>query len=372
MQFIVSSNQLLRQLQTLSGVLSNSNTLPILDHFLFELAPGELVMTASDLETTMSSKMEVRTEDTGAIAVPARMLLDILKAFPDIPLTLKVDGATHAVELTSDAGKYKLTGANADEFPQAPALEGAAGVEMGASTLVSAINRTLFAAGSDDLRPVMSGIFFELYADNVRFVATDAHRLVRYARTDASAPETSSFIVPKKPLTLLKNAASAAESVNISFTESNACFTFDDVTIMCRLIEGKYPNYEAVIPKDNPNRMVISRTSFLQAIRRVSIFANKTTHQVRLKLAGSELVVSAEDLDFANEASERLNCSYTGEDMEIGFNSRFLMDMLNNLSSAEVSLEMSAPNRAGIIKPTEAEEEGEDVLMLVMPVMLNA
>ena len=340
MQFIVSSNQLLRQLQTLSGVLSNSNTLPILDHFLFELAPGELVMTASDLETTMSSKMEVRTDDTGAIAVPARMLLDILKAFPDIPLTLKVDASTHAVELTSDAGKYKLTGANADEFPQAPALEGASGVDMGASTLVSAINRTLFAAGSDDLRPVMSGIFFELYADNVRFVATDAHRLVRYARTDASAPETSSFIVPKKPLNLLKNAASAAESVNISYTESNACFTFDDVTIMCRLIEGKYPNYEAVIPKDNPNRMTINRSS--AAIRRAAIFANKTTHQVRLRIAGSELTVSAEDLDFANEATEHWP-AVTMERTSILFQQQVLVDLLNNLSAEEVNLELRRP-----------------------------
>ena len=371
MQFIVSSTQLLRQLQTLSGVLSTSNTLPILDHFLFDLAPGELVMTASDLETTMSTKMEVRTDDTGTIAVPARMLVDILKAFPDIPLTVKVDAATHAVELTSDAGKYKLTGANGDEFPQSPALEGASAVALSAHTLVSAINRTLFAAGSDDLRPVMSGIFFELYADNVRFVATDAHRLVRYARTDASAPETASFIVPKKPLNLLKNAASAAEQVSISFTDSNACFTFDDVTITCRLIEGKYPNYEAVIPKDNPNRMTINRGTFLQAIRRAAIFANKTTHQVRLRIAGSELTVSAEDLDFANEAVERLACSYHGEDMKIGFNSKFLVDMLNNLSAEEVNLALSAPNRAGIIRPSEPEEPGEDVLMLVMPVMLN-
>jgi DNA polymerase-3 subunit beta len=241
-----------------------------------------------------------------------------------------------------------------------------------ANALISAINRTLFAAGNDDLRPVMSGIFFEFYAESVRFVATDAHRLVRYARTDVQASSTAQFIVPKKPLNLLKNAASHAETVKMTYTDSNARFEFDEVTIVCRLIEGKYPNYEAVIPKENPNRMVINRQDFLQAIRRVSIFANKTTHQVRLKLAGSELVVSAEDLDFANEANERLNCSYSGEDMEIGFNSRFLMDMLNNLSSPEISLEMSAPNRAGIIKPTEAEEAGEDVLMLVMPVMLNA
>lgn len=372
MHFIVSSSQLLRHLSSLSGVLNNSNTLPILDNFLFELGPGEAIISASDLETTMTTKLEVKTEDTGSIAIPAKMLLDILKAFSDIPLTFKVDPATFAVELTSDAGKYKLTGANGDEFPKSPALDDASGMTIDANALLTALNRTLFAAGNDDLRPVMSGIFFEFYSDNVRFVATDAHRLVRYARNDVQASSNAQFIVPKKPLNLLKNAASHAEKVNMVYTDSNVRFEFDDVTIICRLIEGKYPNYEAVIPKENPNRMVINRQDFLQAIRRVSIFANKTTHQVRLKLAGSELVVSAEDLDFANEASERLSCSYAGEDMEIGFNSRFLMDMLNNLSSTEISLEMSAPNRAGIIKPTESEDEGEEVLMLVMPVMLNA
>ncbi len=371
MHFIVSSNHLLRHLQMLSGVLSSNNTLPILDHFLFDLAPGEALISASDLETTMTVKLEVRTEDTASIAIPAKMLLDILKAFPDIPLTFKADPDTYAIELVSDAGKYKLTGANGEEFPKTPALEGGSSVKIKASTLVTAINRTLFAAGSDDLRPVMSGIFFELYEDSLRFVATDAHRLVRYARTDAKAKESSQFIVPKKPLNLLKGTATSAETVEMSFNESNAIFTFDDVTIACRLIEGKYPNYDAVIPKDNPNRMTINRIDFLQAIRRVAIFANKTTHQVRLRIAGSELTVNAEDLDFANEATERLTCSYQGEDIEIGFNSRFLADMLNNLGAPEVTLELSAPNRAGIIRPSNPEEEGEDLLMLVMPVMLN-
>jgi len=371
MHFIVSSSLLLRKLTALSGVLSSSSALPILDNFLFELGPGEAVISASDLETTMTTRIEVRTEDTGAIAIPAKMLIDILKAFPDIPLTIKADPKTFAVELVSDAGKYRLTGANGDEFPKTPELEGQHALDIPGSALIGAISRTLFATGNDDLRPVMSGLFFEFYPDSVRFVATDAHRLVRYARTDLGAAESASFIVPKKPLLLLKTAAASADTIALGYTESNARFSFDGVTIHCRLIEGKYPNYEAVIPKENPFKMVINRTDFLASIRRVSIFANKTTHQVRLKIAGNELFVSAEDLDFANEAIERLSCSYTGDDLEIGFNSRFLIDMLNNLSSTEISLEMSAPNRAGIIRPSEPDEAGEDILMLVMPVMLN-
>ena len=218
----------------------------------------------------------------------------------------------------------------------------------------------------------MSGIFFELYEDSVRFVATDAHRLVRYTRTDISVGGSGSFIVPKKPLNLLKGMGSSADSVvTIEYNDSNAHFTFDNVSLMCRLIEGKYPNYEAVIPKDNPNKLTVGRQDLLNSIKRVSIFANKATNQVRLKISGSELHISAEDLDFANEANERLTCSYAGEDMEIGFNSRFIIDMLGNISADNIILEMSAPNRAGIILPEEQEDNGEDMLMLVMPVMLN-
>ena len=236
MHFIVSSSQLLRHLSSLSGVLNSSNTLPILDNFLFELSPGEAVISASDLETTMTTKLEVKTGDVGSIAVPAKMLLDILKAFPDIPLTFKVDPATFAIELISDAGQYKLTGANGDEFPKSPELEDAATMGIEANALIRAINRTLFAAGNDDLRPVMSGIYFEFYSESVRFVATDAHRLVRYARTDVKASSNAQFIVPKKPLNLLKNAASHAEKVTMTYTDSNARFEFDEVTIICRLI----------------------------------------------------------------------------------------------------------------------------------------
>ena len=276
------------------------------------------------------------------------------------------------IEISSEQGNYKMTGFPGADFPKSPVLEDPASITIPAGTLATAINKTLFATGNDDLRPVMSGIFFELSEDAARFVATDAHKLVRYTRSDISSPKAASFIVPKKPLNLLKNSlATTNAEVNVEFNENNASFTFDNMRLVCRLIDGKYPNYEAVIPKQNPNKLTIDRQNFLNAIRRVALFSNKTTHQVRLNINGSQLAISAEDLDYANEANEKLTCSYEGEDMMIGFNSRFLVDMLVNLGSENVVMEMSAPNRAGILLPGEAGEHGEDVLMLVMPVMLN-
>ncbi|MBL7944079.1 MAG: DNA polymerase III subunit beta [Flavobacteriales bacterium] len=373
MKFIVSSSALLKQLQMLSGVLNSSNTLPILDNFLFEIKKKELTISASDLETAMTTRMAIEAKDEGTIAIPAKMLLDILKVLPDQPLTFTIDGKTYGIEIASDFGKYKLTGANGDDFPKAPAMEGAKSMTIQSGILAKAINKTLFAAGNDDMRPVMSGVFFEIQENSVRFVATDAHRLVRYTRKDIGSDTTAAFIVPRKPLNLLRQALGTLDTqVQVDYNENNALFTFDHVTLMCRLIEGKYPNYEAVIPKENPNRLTIDRADMLSSIKRVSIFANKTTHQVRLKLGGSELNLSAEDLDFANEANERLTCAYDGEDMEIGFNSKFLGDMLSNLEAENINVEMSQPNRAGILTPADGTEASEDLLMLVMPVMLNA
>ncbi|TVR42750.1 MAG: DNA polymerase III subunit beta [Cryomorphaceae bacterium] len=372
MKFIVSSTALLKHLQLLSGVLNTSNTLPILDNFLFETSDNKLTLTASDLETTMTVTMEVEARDEGLIAIPAKKLLDALKTFPEQPLSFSVDSKTFAIDISSDVGKYRLTGQNGHEFPKNPSIEDPTEVNLNADILAEAIHTTLFAAGNDDLRPVMSGMFFELSKDHVRFVATDAHKLVRYTRTDAQAQSEASFIMPKKPLNLLKNILSSTDAeVKISFNQTNAGFTFDNVTLISRLIDGKYPNYEAVIPKENPNVMTIDRGSFLNSVRRVAIFSNKTTHQVRFRISGSELNISAEDRDYENEANERLTCSYEGDDMEIGFNSKFLLDMLNNIEADEVSLELSAPNRAGIIIP-QGTDENTDVLMLVMPVMLNS
>lgn len=373
MKFIVSSSSLLKQLQSISGVLNSNNTLPILDNFLFEIKQDKLKVSASDLETTMTTAINIESKDEGVIAVPAKLVLETLKTFADQPLTFSVNDKNYGIEIISDYGKYKLTGHNGDEFPKLPNIESSSTIEFEASVLASAINKTIFAAGNDELRPIMSGVYCELSEDGVTFVATDAHKLVRYRRTDVHAGSASSFIIPKKPLNLLKaTLASAQGSVKIEYNKTNAFFTFENTNLICRLIDGKYPNYEAVIPKENPNKLTVDRVSFLNSIRRVSIFSNKTTHQVRLKITGSELSISAEDLDFANEASERLTCQYSGEDMEIGFNSKFLAEMLSNLTCENVNIEMSAPNRAGILLPAENENEAEDILMLVMPVMLNA
>lgn len=372
MKFIVSSSKLLKQLQLIGGVIQSNNTLPILDNFLFDLKGSELVVSASDLETTMSVNLEVESADSGKAAIPAKTLLDTLKTFPEQPLTFTVDEGSHTIELSSDYGKYTLAFIDGDEFPAFPSLEDASATTLPAEVLVTAIGKTLFATGNDELRPVMSGVFFQFDAQSLTFVATDAHKLVRYRRTDLGAGATAEFIMPKKPLNMIRGSLSYNSSeVEVVYNNTNAQFTFDNVVMSCRLIDGKYPNYEAVIPDTNPNIMVIDRSAFSASVKRVAIFSNKTTHQIRLKLAGAEMVVSAEDPDFSNKAHERIGCDYQGEDMEIGFNSRFLLEMLGNLSCDNVRFEMSQPNRAGLLIPADGVEDGEDVLMLVMPVMLN-
>ena len=371
MKFIVSSTYLLKQLQVLGGVINNSNTLPILDNFLFDLKQNKLTVSASDLETTMSSVLNVDSDNEGTIAVPARLLLETLKTFPEQPLTFVVED-NNTVEISSNHGKYALAYADGAEFPKAVELDNPSSTTIMCDILATAITKTFFASGNDDLLPVMSGVFFQFSPENLTFVATDAHKLVKYQREDVSASQVAEFIMPKKPLNLLKGILAGSEAeVTIEYNDNNAKFSFEDTILICRLIDGKYPNYEAVIPKENPNKLTISRNQFLSSVKRVSIFSNKTTHQIRLKIAGAELNISAEDIDFSNKAEERLTCAYAGDDMQIGFNSRFLNEMLNNLTSEEVSLEMSLPNRAGILTPVDGLDAGENVTMLVMPVMLN-
>ncbi|WP_417265183.1 DNA polymerase III subunit beta [Brumimicrobium sp.] len=374
MNFVVSSSSLLKHLQTISGVLTTNNTLPILDNFLFEINDKTMRVSASDIETTMKTTFEVDSNESGKICIPAKLLLDVLKNLPDQPLTFTIDPDGYGIEISYTNGKSKMVGYNGDDFPKVKEIENTENTVISGEVLADAINKTIFATGTDDLRPVMSGVFCQFTPEDMTFVATDAHKLVRYRRTDSKASGNSSFILPKKALNMLKNNLSSADEmeVKIEYNDSNAVFTFKDIELTCRLIDGKYPNYEAVIPQENPNVLTVDREAFLRSIKRVSIFANKTTHQVQLKISGSELAISAEDIDFSNEAKERLTCSYDGADMEIGFNSRFIIEMLGNISSEEIKLMMSQPNRAGLIVPATQENEDEDILMLVMPVMVNS
>lgn len=372
MNFIISSSTLLKNLQRISGVLNSSNSLPILDNFLFELEKGELTISASDLENTMKTIVKPdESKEDGRIAIPAKLLLDTLKNFSDQPLAFQIDASNFGIEISSDYGKYKLVGQNANDFPKSAELENSSSINIKGSIIATAIDKTLFATGNDELRPVMSGVFCQFSSERLTFVATDAHKLVRYNRTDASAEKSTDFILPKKPLNLLKQNLTGDEDVVLTYNETTVRFAFGAIELTCRLIDGKYPNYEAVIPEENPNVLTVDRMSFLNSIKRVSIFSNKTTHQVKLKVAGSELSISAEDLDFSNEAKERLTCNYAGDDMEIGFNSKFLLEMLNHISTQEVILEMSEPNKAGILLPSSNDNESEDILMLVMPVMIR-
>lgn len=374
MKFIVSSALLVKNLQAISGVISPNNTLPILDDFLFDIGEETLTVTASDIEMTMSIKLPLTmSEDPGIVAIPAKILLETLKTLPDIPVTFNINKENFAVEMIAGEGKYKLSGHLGDEYPPPPEIEDGDSLTINSSALSEAITKTVFATGTDILRKVMTGVYFELYNDKISFVATDAHKLVRYTRTDVKSETETSFIVPTKPLHQLNKTLAHDEElpVKIEYDKKSAFFAFSNVNLTCKLIPGKYPNYNAVIPVDNPYKLHIERQPLLNSIRRVSIYGNQSTHQIKFKISGKELILSAEDIDYSNEARERLNCNFEGEDMEIGFNSKFMQEMLNNIDSEEILIEMSAPNRAGILTPIDDGNENEDILMLVMPVMLN-
>ena len=371
MKFIVSTTALLRNLQTVNGVVSPNTVLPILENFLFVVEKNKLTISGTDLETSITTWMEIESKSEGKVAISARILVDYLKTLPEQPLTFSVSDDGSQVEITTDRGKYKLNGENGDDFPRVSSDDKLSEINLPSGVLQKVINKTAFATSNDELRPPMTGVLFQLNKDGVNFVATDAHKLVKYRRTDIKADKGSSLIMPKKALNLLKsNLPSEQTQVTLSYNSSFAFFSYNNVKLICRLIEGRYPDYNAVIPQENPNRLTINRADFLNTLRRVIIFSNKTTHQVILKIKGNEIAVSAQDLDFSNEANERIDCAYDGENMEIGFNAKFLLEMLNAMDNEEVRFELSTPNRAGLLLPTEADE-AEDLLMRVMPVMMN-
>ena len=371
MKFIVNSSYLLKQLTQINGVITTNPVVPILENFLFEIDKSVLTVTASDLQTSMITEITIESKEKGNIAVPARILLETLKNLPDQPVTFSIDESTYSIEISSDNGRYKLSGENATDFPKVPAVSNDFSAQISSDVLARAVNNTIFATSSDELRPAMTGVYVNLGDKNTTFVATDGHRMVRYRRTDIKSDNGSAIIIPRKALNLLKSTLPTENTeVSIDFNLSNAFFKFGSLRMICRLIDERFPDYENVIPTQNPIKMTINRLDFLGSLRRIAIYANKTTHQVRLKITGSDLQVSAEDIDFSNEANERLSCEHEGEDIEIGFNAKLIVELLSNMDTEQIRLNMSAPNKAGVIIPVE-KVKNEDLLMLVMPVMLN-
>ena len=372
MKLVVSSSELVKNLSNISGVIAPNPLVPILENFLFELEKSTLTITASDMQTVMVSEVTVDSSDTVSVAIPAKLLMDTLRSLPDQPITINISKDTFGVEITTSNGRFKIAGENPLDFPKAPQVNRNFNIELDSHPLASAINNTLFATSTDDLRPAMTGVFVDIQEDSTTFVATDGHRLIRYRREDIKSATPTTMILPRKALNLIKSSL-PSENVPVvtEFSNSNAFFSFGNIKLICRLIDERYPDYENVIPKTNPNKMTIERSKFLSSLKRIAIFSNKTTHQIRLKITATELTISAEDLDYSNEAVEKIDCEFAGEDMEIGFNAKFLAEMLSNLGSSTVTLELSMPNRAGLIIPAD-KEENEDILMLVMPVMLNS
>lgn len=373
MRFVVSSTALLSHLQAISKVINSKNTLPILDCFLLDINGSTLTLTAADTETRLVTSLEVSdVEGAGKLAINARNLLDPLKELPDQPLTFEINDNSLEVFIYFHNGKYNFIGQNGEDYPQPKELnDTATSLTIEASLLLTAINRTLFASADDELRPVMNGIFFDITPEDVTFVASDGHKLVRFKTIETKGEERASFILPKKPSNLLKSLlAKEVEPVTIKFDENNAYIAMSSYTMTCRFIEGRYPNYNSVIPQENPNKVVVDRQALLNALKRVSVFSNPANSLVKLQLSDASIEISAQDIDFSTAAEETVSCEYTGNPMNIGFKSSFLIEILNNIQAQEVSLELSDPSRAGLIFPID-KEDGEDLLMLLMPMMLN-
>jgi len=376
MKFVVSSTDLLNHLVSVSKVISSKNTMPILDNFLFQLSENEITITASDLESTLITRLELSNiEGEGTIAIPAKLITDTLKEFPEQPLTFQINPETYGIEIFSENGKFNIVGQNGDDYPELPQLkeDSTSTVYINRQALQKGIEKTIFATADDELRPVMNGIFIEITPDFMSFVASDAHKLVRYRRMDASSEFESSFILPKKPAGLLKNLLPKEEyDIKLEFDNKNAFFTLSNYKLICRLVEGNYPSYNSVIPANNPNKMIIDRLAFFNTIKRVSVFSSQSSNLIRMNINENKLVVSAQDIDYSISAVERLNCEYEGDEIEIGFKSTFLLEIISNISDSDVRIELSDPTRAGLFLPAEKQDEKENVLMLLMPMMVNA
>ena len=373
MRFTLSSSLLNSQLQTLSKVINSKNSLPILDCILFEVGDGQLTLTASDKENVMTIVLALDAcEGAGAFALPKTTVIDAVKELPEQPLTFDVKEDTLALTITYQNGMYQFVAQNAEEFPKAKSLsDDAATLTMDVTMLADNLTRSLFATAQDELRPVMNGIYFDLTPDCLAIVASDGHKLVRNRNFEVKSEAPASFILPSKPAALLKLMTGKAEGeAGVSFDSNNACFTIADATLTCRLIEGRYPNYNSVIPQDNPNKLTVDRKALIGALRRVLPFASESTQSVRLHIDGSKLIVSSEDVDFAKTAKEAVTCEYEGRTMDIGFKCPSLIEILSNMDSDEVTIALADPSRAGVIEPS-VQPDNAEVLMLIMPMLLN-
>lgn len=369
MKFHVASNELNQGLSAVIGAVPAKATLPILETILFESEEGKLKLTATDLEISIIEYIDAEIEEEGAVAIPARRLLETLRQLPDIPVHFEVDDR-HNIQFKTDKGTYKLVGEEADEFPDTPDLTDGTSLTCSKDLIRKAIQKTMFAVSNDDLRPAMMGVYFDVAPHGTTFVATDGHRLVRYRNKNLTSPEELTFIVPDKALGLVLKALDD-ENCELSVSRDHARFKSGKTMILTRLIAEQYPNYESVIPRENDKELIISKDQMLSTVRRVSVFSSSTTRQIRLEVGPDKLTIRAEDLDMSSEARETVSCDYSDDEIEIGFNAKYLADVLSNVDTNEVRFQFSTPNRAGIVKPSE-EEDGEEMLMLVMPVMLNS
>lgn len=373
MNFIVSSTTLFSHLQAISRVINSKNSLPILDCILIELQDGTLTMTASDGETTLSTCIEVSDYNgEGKFAISSKTILEALKENPEQPLNFNINPDTLEIIVKYQNGKYSLMAQNGDEFPIAKQMSpSAVNITIAADVMLTGINRCVFATADDELRPVMNGIYFDITQQDVTLVASDGHKLVRNKSYASRGDEKAAFILPKKPSTLLKNILPKEQGdVQISFDDKNALFTLENYQMSCRLIEGRYPNYNSVIPQNNPHKATIDRATFISALKRVSVFSSQASSLIKLSLQENRMTISAQDIDFSTSAEETLACQYDGKAMSIGFKSSFLIEILNNISSQNIIIELADPSRAGVIVPEEQQED-EDLLMLLMPMMLN-
>lgn len=375
MKIIVSAAELMRNLGVIAGVAPAKSVLPIIQNIHFQIIEGRLYLTATDLENSMQTSLDVEVADGEGqfnVAIPAKIIQDTLKALPEQPVSLEQPKDTFEVRMVTDNGSYKINGVNGEDFPQIALREDTTQIPIPRHVMVKAINKVLFAASPDDLKPAMTGMFFDFTEEHTTFVATDAHRLVRYRRLDLNAPHAVNFVLPQKALKLVNAAsgASAEDTVQLEFNERNAFFSFGETLIVCRLIDAQFPNYETVIPKGSPNKVIINKKDLIATIKRLDIYSNKTTHLGRFKFIGNNLEVKSEDIDFHNEAQEKLSCLYDGEEIEIGFNVDLMRDVIHNVETEDVVLEMDTPGRAAVVLPTE-DEANEEVLMLLMPVMLT-